>query len=121
MTVADPDFATAAQKAEARRTRIFTRINKANAWLTVFGLAWVTPILKAAAGDNPRAQLRDIWRLLGVPLLSIAVFVALWATLAPMVQTSLGAIPGPLDVVAEAASLHRDAMGKADKKAAFYA
>lgn len=33
------------------------------------------------------------------PLLGIAVFLGLWAVLAPLVQTSLGALPGPLSVV----------------------
>lgn len=32
------------------------------------------------------------------PLVGIAVFLGLWAVLAPMVETSLGALPGPLDV-----------------------
>lgn len=32
------------------------------------------------------------------PLVGIAVFLTLWGVLAPMVQTSLGALPGPLDV-----------------------
>ena len=39
---------------EARRARRFARINKADAWFSVFGLSWMTPILKAAAGDNPK-------------------------------------------------------------------
>ena len=71
------------------------------------GLAWLTPILKAAAGDNPRAQVGEIWRLLGVPLLAIAVFLLLWARLAPKVQTSLGAIPGPAHVWEEASTCTR--------------
>ena len=91
MTAIDPD--TLDQ--EARRARRFTRINKADAWFQVLGLAWMTPILKAAAGDNPKAQMGEIWRLLGVPLLAIFLFLGAWATLAPTVQTSLGAIPGP--------------------------
>ncbi len=32
------------------------------------------------------------------PILGIGVFLALWAMLAPLVQTSLGALPGPGDV-----------------------
>ncbi|MFK7754940.1 MAG: ABC transporter permease, partial [Sedimentitalea sp.] len=91
MTAIDPDILDK----EARRARLFTRINKADAWFRVFGLSWLTPILKAAAGDNPRAQFGEIWRLLGVPLLAIAEFLVMWATLAPRVQTSLGAVPGP--------------------------
>ena len=118
MTVVDPDIIEA-QHREARRAAWFTRINRADAWLTVLGLAWVTPLLKAAAGDNPKAQLRDVWRLLGVPLLSIAVFLMLWASLAPRVVTSLGAIPGPVAVWQEAKGLHADAFEKWDKAAVF--
>lgn len=116
MTAIDPDTLAA----EARRTRLFTRINKADAWFQVLGLAWLTPILKAAAGDNPRAQVSEIWRLLGVPLLAICLFVAAWATLAPKVQTSLGAIPGPVQVWEQVGNLHADAVREGEKAEAFY-
>jgi nitrate/nitrite transport system permease protein len=105
---------------EARRARRFARINKADAWLNVFGLSWMTPILKAAAGDNPRTQAGEIWRLLGVPLLAIAIFLALWATLAPKVQTSLGAVPGPAQVWEQVGELHQDAVREGEREAAFY-
>lgn len=118
MTTVDPEFATQAAK-DARRARLFTRINKADAWFKVLGIAWITPLLKAVAGDNPRAQLKDIWRLLGVPMMSIAGFLALWSVLAPTVQTSLGAIPGPLAVWEQAENLHADANREWAKKAAF--
>ncbi|NDV53241.1 MULTISPECIES: ABC transporter permease [unclassified Salipiger] len=118
MTTVDPDFARDAER-EARRARLFTRINKADAWFKVLGLAWITPLLKAAAGDNPRAQMKDVWRLLGVPLVAIAAFLLLWGTLAPQVQTSLGAVPGPAQVWSEAVNLHHDAQAKAAKQAKF--
>ncbi|MCA0941439.1 ABC transporter permease [Salipiger pacificus] len=120
MTTVDPDFARDAER-EARRARLFTRINKADAWFKVLGLAWITPLLKAAAGDNPRAQMKDVWRLLGVPLVAIAAFLLLWGTLAPQVQTSLGAVPGPAQVWTEAVNLHHDAEAKAAKQAKFEA
>jgi nitrate/nitrite transport system permease protein len=104
----------------ARRARRFARINKADAWLNVFGLSWLTPILRAAAGDNPRAQAGEVWRLLGVPLLAIAVFVTLWATLAPTVQTSLGAVPGPVQVWEQVGELRQDAIREGEREAAFY-
>lgn len=119
MTTVDPDFA-AAEAREARRARLFTRINKADAWFRVLGLSWVTPILKAAAGDNPRGQIGEIWRLLGVPLLAIAGFLMLWSVLAPKVQTSLGAIPGPAEVWEQAVWLNEDAANKAAREAQFY-
>ncbi|MFZ3582834.1 ABC transporter permease [Loktanella sp. DJP18] len=118
MTTVDPDHLDVRQR-DARRAVWFTRINKADAWFTVLGFAWLTPLLKAAAGDNPRAQGKEIWRLLGVPLLSIAVFLMLWSSLAPRVVTSLGAIPGPVAVWSEARGLHADAVAKWDKKAQF--
>ncbi|APX25278.1 MAG: ABC transporter permease [Rhodobacteraceae bacterium] len=118
MTTVDPNFTAGAER-EARRARLFTRINTADKWLGVLGLAWVTPILKAAAGDSPRAQVKEIWRLLVVPLLAIAAFLLLWATLAPKVQTSLGAVPGPAQVWEETVNLHQDAVAKAVKQEKF--
>lgn len=118
MTTVDPDFA-AAQAKEARKARLFTRINAADKWFQVIGLAWLTPVLKAAAGDNPKAQMGEIWRLLCVPVIAIVGFLLLWGTLAPTVQTSLGAVPGPSQVWAEAVKLNEDANAKAAKKAKF--
>ncbi|QUJ77325.1 ABC transporter permease [Sulfitobacter albidus] len=118
MTTVDPSFETEAAKA-ARKARLFSRITTADKWFSVIGLTWVTPLLRAAAGDNPKGQIKEIWRLLVVPLLAIVIFLALWATLAPRVVTSLGAIPGPAAVWTEAVNLHEDAQRKADKEAAF--
>ncbi|MCT4555531.1 MAG: ABC transporter permease [Pelagimonas sp.] len=118
MTTADPNFSETAAR-EARRARLFTRINAADKWFQVLGLSWMTPILKAAAGDNPRAQMKDIWRLLAVPLLAIGAFLLLWGVLAPKVQTSLGAVPGPAQVWTETVNLHKDAQAKAQSKADF--
>jgi len=118
MTAVDPDAIASADK-EARKERLFTRINKADRWFQVLGLSWMTPVLKAAAGDNPKAQMSEIWRLLGVPILAILGFLAVWATLAPTVQTSLGAIPGPAQVWTEAVNLHEDAVQKGVARAEF--
>jgi len=120
MTAIDPSQISDAER-EARKARLFTRINKADRWFQVLGLSWITPVLKAAAGDNPKAQMSEIWRLLGVPLLAIAGFLTLWATLAPTVQTSLGAVPGPAQVWTEAVNLHEDAQAKAESRAKFEA
>ena len=105
MTAIDPsDLQDDAR--EASRQRLFTRINTADKWFQVLGLAWLTPVLRAVAGDNPRAQGKEVWRLLGVPLLAIAMFLAAWAALAPTVQTSLGAIPRPAQVWEQVGNLN---------------
>lgn len=118
MTTIDPDFADAEAK-QARKEALFTRINSADKWFQVLGLGWITPVLKVAAGDNPKAQAAEIWRLLAVPLLAICAFLLLWGILAPKVQTSLGAVPGPAQVWAEAVNLHEDAKGKAQSREKF--
>ena len=116
MTAIDPDTLDN----EARRARRFARINKADAWFQVLGLAWLTPILKAAAGDNPKAQAGEIWRLLGGPVLATGPFLIAWGTSAPKVQTSQGAVPGPAQVWEQVGTLHADAVREGEKEAAFY-
>jgi len=118
MTTVDPNFTAEADR-EARRARLFTRINKADKWFQVVGLAWITPLVKAAAGDNPRAQMKEVWRLLGIPVLAIIVFLLAWGYLAPKVETSLGALPGPAQVWEEAVNLNEDAKAKAAKEDKF--
>ena len=104
----------------ARRERVFTRINRAAGWLDALGLAWLTPILRMAAGDNPREQLGELKRVLIIPLLGIAAFLVAWGIMAPQVQTSLGAIPGPAQVWEQAVNLWDDHKREREKAAAFY-
>ncbi|MEM7472753.1 MAG: ABC transporter permease [Pseudomonadota bacterium] len=120
MTAIDPQALDDSAEKEARKQRLFTRINKADGWFQVLGLSWMTPVLKAAAGDNPKAQVSEIWRLLGVPIVAIFLFLGAWSMLAPTVQTSLGAIPGPSQVWEQAKNLNADAAREKEKEAAFY-
>lgn len=106
---------------EARMARLSTRISRCDPWFKVLGLAWLTPIWRLLAGEDAKGQLKDLWRLAIVPLLAILGFLALWGVLAPKVQTSLGAIPGPAQVWEQAQVLHADALAEAEKEAAFYA
>jgi len=84
------------------------------------GLGWAMPVVRLAAGDDRPEQLKVIWRGLLVPLLGIAVFVALWAVLAPRVDTSLGAIPGPAEVWEQAGVLLDEHNAEREKAASFY-
>ncbi|MEO5805982.1 ABC transporter permease [Devosia sp.] len=104
-----------------RRQRLFTAINRASTWLNALGLGWLTPLLKIAAGDNPREQLGELRDVLLFPLMGIAVFLLAWGALAPQVQTSLGAIPGPAQVWDQAGSLWQDHVAERAKEAEFYA
>jgi nitrate/nitrite transport system permease protein len=54
------------------------------------------------------------------PLLGIVVFLGAWAVLAPKVQTSLGAIPGPAQVWEQAGSLWQDHLVERTRESDFY-
>lgn len=113
-------MAEARARREARAQRWHFRINKASRYLDVLGLGFVTPLVKIALGDDPRQQLRALWRLLGLPLLAIVVFLVAWAETAPQVRTSLGAVPGPVEVWEQVGVLWRDHLAEREKAAAFY-
>lgn len=102
------------------REKVFSAINKASGWLDALGFSWLVPLLKMAAGDNPREQLSELKRVLLIPLIGIAAFLLAWGVLAPKVQTSLGAVPGPVEVWEQAGNLVDDHFREREKAEAFY-
>ncbi len=112
--------ARAAADRAARLEARFARIAKVSKALDLIGFSFLTPLLRIAAGDSVKQNGRDLWRLIGAPMLAILTFLALWAWSAPMVQTSLGAVPGPAQVWEQVEALHADHNQERDKAAAFY-
>ncbi len=55
------------------------------------------------------------------PVAGILAFLALWAVLAPQVDTSLGALPGPVEVAEQGVALYDEWQASNDSKAEFYA
>ena len=109
-----------ADNAAPKRDKIFTVINKASGWLDALGLSWLTPILKMIAGDNPKEQLSELKRVLLIPLIGIIGFLVAWGVLAPQVQTSLGAVPGPVQVWEQVGVLWADHKRERAKEVAFF-
>jgi nitrate/nitrite transport system permease protein len=83
-------------------------------------MARVLSALSSFATGDPRERLRALWFGLGVPLVAIALFLSIWAAGAARVQTSLGAVPGPVQVLAQAQNLFADHAAERAKRAAFY-
>jgi len=106
--------------ADARRERAIAWINAAASYFAPLGLGWLVPILRIAAGDDPRQQSKELWSALLVPLIGIAVFLVAWSTLAPRIETSLGAVPGPAAVWEQALNLYDDHVAERAKEAAFF-
>jgi len=111
---------TAGSDRQQRRERRFVQVNRAATYLNVIGFGWLVPLIRMAIGDSPKAQIKELWQQLAIPLIGIAAFLTLWATLAPMVNTSLGAIPGPAQVWEQAANLADDHYTERAKETAFY-
>lgn len=121
MTTLDPLMESAAlARRAAKRERYHQTVNRLSGPLGFFGLGFVVPILKIFGGDDARMQLRELWHLLFIPLIGIGTFLALWAWLAPQVQTSLGAIPGPAAVWEQSKNLYADHLAEREKEKAFY-
>ena len=60
-------------------------------------------------------------RTIGPPILGILLFLGLWADLAPQVKTSLGSLPGPVEVVQQGGALYNEWTAAQANKAQFYA
>lgn len=103
-----------------RREKFFTAINKASSWLEALGFSWVTPVLKIAAGDSPKEQLGELKRVLVIPLVGIMAFLLAWGVLAPQVQTSLGSVPGPVQVWEQVGNLWQDHVREREKAVKFF-
>ncbi len=101
----------------ASLTRGFEHLYSA---LNMLGAGFLVPVLRMIRGEHPRAQLKELWRLLGVPLIAIAVFLFLWSRLASGIETSLGQIPGPVAVWTQAGALWDDHVAEREKATAFY-
>ena len=120
MAVASDPSAIPSQEAAARKERRFAQIARVGKFFDLIGLSFVTPVLRIAAGDGVKQNLRELVRLAVAPLLAILAFLALWAYTAPMVKTSLGAVPGPAQVWEQAVALHADHVREREKADAFY-
>src|SRR5690606_2633328 len=61
----------------------------------------------------------ELGLMVGIPLLFFVIFLGLWNWGAAQIQTSLGVIPGPALVAAEAQNLWAEHRAEREKEAAF--
>ncbi len=89
-------------------------------FLNITGLTWFIPLVKIAAGENPSQQMRELFLIMGVPIIAFALFLGAWSFSAAQVNTSLGAIPGPVAVWHEAGGLLNEHFAERTKEADYY-
>jgi nitrate/nitrite transport system permease protein len=89
-------------------------------FFNITGLTWLVPLVKIAAGENPAQQVRQLFLIMGVPIIAFTLFLGLWGIFASKVNTSLGAIPGPVAVWHEAGGLLEEHFAEKEKEAEYY-
>ncbi|MFK7893062.1 MAG: ABC transporter permease [Granulosicoccus sp.] len=102
------------------RHRIRHWINRSEFTIDAIGLGFLLPIMRIGVGENVSAQLQELKHRAAIPLVGISLFLLLWAVFAPKVNTSLGAIPGPVQVWEQAGKLLDDHHREREKEAAFH-
>ena len=96
-------------------------MSNAIAVLDKTGLTWLVPILRLVSGDDPREQLRQILFLVGAPTFTFVAFLAVWHGVAQTIETSLGTLPGPGEVVDAARGLAEEHRAERAREADYYA
>lgn len=84
------------------------------------GLTWFIPFVRLAAGEDPRTQMREIVMQIGVPVFAFMVFLFMWSAGASSIQTSLGTVPGPVEVYQAAKDLVAEHHAERGRATAFY-
>jgi nitrate/nitrite transport system permease protein len=69
---------------------------------------------------DPRVLMRAAGMAFVVPLMALVLFVALWAVIAPRIETSLGAFPGPAQVLEQTHVLWKGHLAERANRDAFY-
>jgi nitrate/nitrite transport system permease protein len=73
------------------------------------------PFLPKVGGD-PREAARALMMSVGVPVIAFALFLGLWSVVASRIETSLGAVPGPLAVAEQAKVLWQDHLAEGKRR-----
>jgi nitrate/nitrite transport system permease protein len=89
-------------------------------WMPVVGLSWLTPVIKLLSGESPKDQFKELAHNIGLPLIAIVIFLLAWAGIATQVKTSLGQLPGPVQVYEQTIQLYKEHVAEREKEAAFY-
>ncbi|MCG8610866.1 MAG: ABC transporter permease [Pseudomonadales bacterium] len=84
------------------------------------GFSWFTPIIRLLIGENPKEQLMVMLKQIGIPVAAFFAFLFLWHVGAQCVDTSLGKLPGPVQVAEQSQTLWAEHREERAKEAAFY-
>lgn len=85
-----------------------------------YSMGWAVPLLRLLALKQIFKQLSILFRALIVPLIGIFIFLLLWHITAARIETSLGVVPGPMEVAHQFMNLIEEHQAERAKAAEFY-
>ena len=97
----------------------FNMKNRLINFFTLTGFTWVVPFIRLATGEDPKEQFVDIFQAIGLPVIAVVIFLFAWGGLASQVKTSLGVLPGPVQVYEQAKTLVGEHYAERAKEEAF--
>lgn len=63
--------------------------------IDVAGLPFLTPVVRLCYREEPRKQIKEIGRVIAVPIAAFLVFLMIWGVVAPRHKTKSGEVPTP--------------------------
>ena len=84
------------------------------------GLTWLIPLVRMASGEAPVRQLKQLTMLIGLPFVALLAFLFFWHIGAAKVETSLGQLPGPVQVWQQSEQLYDEHQAERARATAFY-
>lgn len=86
----------------------------------MMGFNWFVPVVRMATGESPKQQLSSLATMVGIPLAAFVLFLGLWHMGAAKVITSLGQVPGPVQVYEQSKILIDEHYQEREKEQKFY-
>jgi len=86
----------------------------------MMGFTWFVPVVRLTTGESPKQQLSTLATMVGIPVLAFVLFLGLWHVGAAKVVTSLGQVPGPVQVYEQANILIDEHYQEREKAGKFY-
>ncbi len=70
--------------------------NKALKFCQLAGLPVLIPFVRLFAGEEPREQVREILKFVGVPIIASLFFIGAWSLASERIKTESAQLPGPM-------------------------
>jgi nitrate/nitrite transport system permease protein len=82
--------------------------NKIILYLNILGLTWFVPPMKMLAGQDVAYEFKRFIRMVGLPVLALAIFLFSWHAISHSVTIKGAKLPGPIEVSQAAGKMYHE-------------